>query len=72
MYVCVCNAVTEKHIVKAVDAGCRTMRDLREELGVGGCCGRCATCARNVLKETLEKEEAAPVFSIGGFALGAA
>lgn len=73
MYVCVCNAVTDKQITKAIDSGCRTMRDLRNELGVGACCGRCATCARNVLNEALEKEQAAaPVFSLGGLALGAA
>lgn len=74
MYVCVCNAVTDKQIVKAVESGCRTMRDLRDELGVGACCGRCATCARSVLNEALEKEQAAaaPVFSLGGLALGAA
>lgn len=51
MYVCVCNAVTESHIGKAVAEGCRSMRELRERLGVGDCCGRCASCARRVMKD---------------------
>ena len=53
MYVCVCNAVTDGDINSAVAAGCCTLRHLRERLGVGACCGRCASCARTLLKETL-------------------
>lgn len=51
MYVCVCNAVTERDIDGAIAAGCCSLRQLREELGVGACCGRCATCARAKLKD---------------------
>lgn len=46
MYVCVCNAVTENHIRCAVEAGHDTLPQLRRHLGVGGCCGRCNSCAR--------------------------
>ena len=53
MYVCVCNAVTESHIGAAVAEGCRSMRELRERLGVGTCCGRCASCARRVMHEAI-------------------
>lgn len=51
MYVCVCNAVTDKQIVKAADQGVSTMRELREQLNVGTCCGRCASCAKRILRE---------------------
>ena len=68
MYVCVCNAVTERQIVKAVEAGCQTMKDLRDELGVGVCCGRCVGCARSVLRQTV-KAGNEPSFPIGAFAL---
>lgn len=54
MYVCVCNAVTERDIGHAVSRGCESLRDLREELGVGACCGRCSECARHVLHRSLE------------------
>lgn len=49
MYVCVCNAVTERDIEGAIAAGCCSLRQLREELGVGACCGRCTSCAREQL-----------------------
>lgn len=50
MYVCVCNAVTEKQIYKAIDDGIRTLRELRQLLGVTAECGRCARCARDCLR----------------------
>ena len=51
MYVCVCNAVTESHIGEAVAQGCHSMRELRKQLGVGECCGRCTSCARQILHQ---------------------
>jgi bacterioferritin-associated ferredoxin len=53
MYVCVCNAVTDKHIRHAVSQGCDSMRKLRVELGVAGCCGKCAPEAKALLDATL-------------------
>ena len=52
MYVCVCNAVTEQDIFNAVAEGCSSLRQLREQLGVGACCGRCTGCAREVLRNS--------------------
>lgn len=54
MYICVCNAVTERDIDGAVAEGCCTLRELREQTGLGGCCGRCTQCARDVLKDALQ------------------
>lgn len=51
MYVCVCNAVTDCQIRDAYCEGACSMRELRQRLGVAGCCGRCAQCARDVLNE---------------------
>jgi bacterioferritin-associated ferredoxin len=53
MYVCLCNPVTDRQIRLAVDDGARTLGDLRERLGVATCCGKCAGCARSVLREAL-------------------
>ncbi len=53
MYVCVCNAVTERDIGSAVAGGCASLQELREQLGVGSCCGRCTGCARDVLHQSL-------------------
>jgi bacterioferritin-associated ferredoxin len=54
MYICVCNAVTERDIGGAVAEGCCTLRELRQQLGVGVGCGRCTRCALDVLKGTLQ------------------
>jgi len=51
MYVCVCNGVTDKQIIKAAESGATTLQDLSDELNVATCCGRCATCAKKVLRE---------------------
>jgi bacterioferritin-associated ferredoxin len=51
MYVCVCSSVTDSDIRDAVAEGCRTMRQLRLNLGVAAECGRCAQCARQVLED---------------------
>ncbi len=51
MYVCVCQAVTERQIHQAVRDGARTLKDLRRDLGVTSECGRCAGCARQCMKE---------------------
>lgn len=53
MIVCVCNAVRERQIrdlVAQSDTQVR-MRDLREQLGVCGDCGKCARRARGILRE---------------------
>ncbi len=55
MYVCICQQVTDRDIHQAVAQGACTMRDLREQLGVGTQCGKCAGCARDVLDEALQK-----------------
>lgn len=49
MYVCVCNAVTDRAIKEAVHAGATRLRDLSRTLGVATCCGRCAPSAQACL-----------------------
>lgn len=51
MYVCVCSAVTDGQIREAAQAGARTVRELREDLGVAAECGRCVRCAKECLDE---------------------
>ncbi len=54
MYVCICKAVSEKRIVKAVDEGATTLKDLREATGLGTGCGKCVPQAYQQLREVLE------------------
>lgn len=58
MYVCVCHAVTDRDIEEATAAGCCSLRQLREQLGVGTTCGRCARCARATLKDSMQARPA--------------
>ena len=51
MYVCICNAVTEKAVRECVAGGCCSLDELAMELGVGAGCGRCRDCATDVLRE---------------------
>ena len=60
MYVCICNGVTERDIRDAASRGARTVKDLRRELGVASDCGKCASCAHEVLCEA-RREPALPV-----------
>lgn len=55
MYVCVCNSVTDRDIMKAADAGASTLEDLSDQLKVATCCGCCANCAKNLLREAHSK-----------------
>jgi bacterioferritin-associated ferredoxin len=49
MIVCVCKAVSDRHIRSAVKGGATCVRDLARELGVGTCCGKCLPEARMAL-----------------------
>jgi bacterioferritin-associated ferredoxin len=53
MIVCVCKAVSDRHIRSAVKDGASCMRDIARELGVGACCGKCLPEARRVLSNTI-------------------
>lgn len=60
MYVCVCNAVTERQIEEAVENGAKTVKDLNAELGVGSDCGSCVSCAKACLKAAKQTNAVAP------------
>jgi bacterioferritin-associated ferredoxin len=53
MYVCLCHGITDSQIRQAVDDGARSLAELRGNLGVASCCGRCADCASQVIAESL-------------------
>jgi len=54
MYVCICREVTDRHIHHAVRNGVVTFEQLRMELGVSQCCGRCRHVAHRVFQEALD------------------
>jgi len=50
MYVCICNAVTDKMIRAAAAEGATSLADLNRMTGCTGGCGSCADLAREVLQ----------------------
>ena len=54
MIVCVCNNISDREIRQAVDLGLSSMAELRRDLGVATCCGKCAPCAKQVLNDHVE------------------
>lgn len=61
MYVCVCQAVTERQVREAARSGVRSVKALRECLGVAAECAKCARCAHAILRDCQrgEQDEAA-------------
>ena len=51
MYVCICNAITDKQIRRAARNGTSSLYELRGELGVAAGCGSCAGPAEAILEE---------------------
>jgi bacterioferritin-associated ferredoxin len=51
MYVCICNAITDKQIRQAAESGVRDLRELQAELGVATNCGSCKETASQILFE---------------------
>jgi bacterioferritin-associated ferredoxin len=51
MYVCICNAITDKQIRQAAESGVRDLWQLQRELGVASNCGSCKEQASEILGE---------------------
>ena len=51
MYVCICNAITDKQIRAAAKDGATDLRGLQAALGVATGCGSCKEVASEILAE---------------------
>ncbi|CAM5206415.1 Bacterioferritin-associated ferredoxin OS=Castellaniella defragrans (strain DSM / CCUG 39792/ 65Phen) OX=1437824 GN=BN940_01646 PE=4 SV=1 [Castellaniella denitrificans] len=49
MYICVCNAISERQVQDAIAEGAADLGDLQARLGVATCCGHCADTATEYL-----------------------
>ena len=56
MYVCVCNAITDKEIRQAAELGATDLQQLKDGLGVATCCGACEPCASQILQEEASRK----------------
>lgn len=62
MYVCICNAVTEKMIRAAAADGVTTLDELQSTTGCAGTCGSCADLAEEVLHRARRQTPAGLAF----------
>ena len=51
MYICVCQAITDRQIKSAVESGIDSVEALKETLGVASCCGSCEQDAEKIVAE---------------------
>jgi bacterioferritin-associated ferredoxin len=51
MYVCICNAITDKQIRQAAESGVTSLWELQKQLGVASNCGKCGETAVDILRE---------------------
>jgi bacterioferritin-associated ferredoxin len=65
MIVCVCKAVSDRHIRAAVNDGATSMRDLTRELKVGTCCGKCLPEAKSALSACLAHRDSVHATELG-------
>jgi bacterioferritin-associated ferredoxin len=63
MIVCICKAVSDRHIRSAVKGGATNLRDLTRELGVGTCCGKCLPEAKATLSASLDSRSQSTVLA---------
>ncbi|MFT0532199.1 bacterioferritin-associated ferredoxin [Castellaniella hirudinis] len=65
MYICVCNAISERHVQEAIAQGAKDLGDLQAQLGVATCCGQCAETATDYLPGGRYATDAAPSSAVG-------
>lgn len=51
MYICICNAVTERQVRECAGRGCQSVDQLAFETGLGIGCGRCKEFACDLLED---------------------
>jgi bacterioferritin-associated ferredoxin len=53
MYVCICNAVTDRTIREAAEGGAHSFEQLRRDTGCADCCGNCEDLASEIFHEAV-------------------
>ena len=57
MFVCLCNAVTDKDIKEAVlNEGIGHIRELRERMSIANQCGKCTRLTQQIIDDTIVDE----------------
>jgi bacterioferritin-associated ferredoxin len=60
MYICICNAITQRQVEECARSGAASVEELTSQLGVGAGCGRCRECAAELLADICGVARAVP------------
>ena len=55
MIVCICHNISDNAIRQALEQGAGSMQEIRAQLGVGSCCGKCNSFAKTLVRAHLEE-----------------
>ncbi len=55
MIVCICHNVSDKAIRAALEAGASSLQEIRAQLNVGSCCGKCNAFAKTLVRAHVEE-----------------
>ena len=59
MYICICKGVTDREIVQEVEAGARSIDDVKSKTGCSSQCGKCLFRASKLVQDTLHGQQGA-------------
>jgi bacterioferritin-associated ferredoxin len=51
MFVCVCSAVSDRQVERALEEGADSLDALAAKTGAGACCGSCRPLLLNIIEE---------------------
>lgn len=51
MFICICNAITDREIRECAELGAADVASLKDTLGLGANCGKCARAADEILRQ---------------------
>jgi bacterioferritin-associated ferredoxin len=68
MIICVCKAVSDRHIRSAVNGGLSSVTELSRKTGLGTCCGKCVPEARATIANCLADRDRSNCLSSASFA----
>jgi bacterioferritin-associated ferredoxin len=64
MLVCICNGISDRDIDEALSNGANNISDLRNSLGLGNCCGQCASFAKDMIGDRQAQPAKSSAFNL--------
>lgn len=64
MLVCVCNGISDRDIDNALKEGASSFSDMRKSLGLGACCGQCASFAKDMISDKIAEAQTSSNYAL--------